>query len=269
MILRIGTALVLIPIVLAVLFYAPLWLFLLVVDLFLLAGLWEFNKLAAAGGGELYRIVYPAVLLMPWAWRLGAERFLMLFVAVVLVTLVHAVVSARDVRLGFPSASSNVLALTYLGLPFALLADFHPRAIAGAYEMTRALGLLQIFAIVWMSDGGAYFVGKAVGRHRVSKVISPNKTAEGYAAAVVCGVLGGWISGMLWLAEEPLYFHLLAGLIVSVAAILGDLFESLLKRGAGIKDTSSWIPGHGGVLDRVDSLLFAVPTYYLLKGFLS
>jgi len=136
---------------------------------------------------------------------------------------------------------------------------------------------------VWAGDIFAYFVGKSLGRHRMSPEVSPQKTWEGAVASVVASVVVGtlWIQqapaissallriglidrrdGMFGLEQPPLWPIVLLSVAVNIAAQLGDLVESLIKRGAGVKDSGTILPGHGGMLDRIDAMLFAVPVVW-------
>ena len=131
----------------------------------------------------------------------------------------------------------------------------------------RTLGagpLLGIFAVVWMADIAAYFSVKAFGKHKLAPSISPGKTLEGAAGAVVGVVIYGIVLRQLYsieLMSLPMWILTLIG--VTVVSIVGDLYESLLKRKAGIKDSSNILPGHGGVLDRIDSLTSTLPVVAL------
>lgn len=132
-----------------------------------------------------------------------------------------------------------------------------------AMVQLRALGpapLLGIFAVVWMADIAAYFSGRAFGRHKLAPSISPGKTWEGAAGAAVGVVIYGLVVRQIFALEFlPLPAWVAALLVVTAVSIVGDLFESLLKRKAGIKDSSNILPGHGGVLDRIDSLTSTLP----------
>jgi phosphatidate cytidylyltransferase len=125
--------------------------------------------------------------------------------------------------------------------------------------------LLALFA-TFATDTAAYFVGKAIGERRLARHISPGKTVEGTAGGLICGALAvialNWLLGLRIEADQVLGLALLLPLV----AVIGDLGESLLKRGAGVKDASGLVPGHGGFLDRLDSILFCVPLlyYYIL-----
>ncbi len=139
---------------------------------------------------------------------------------------------------------------------------------AGLEPHVGAVNALVVLLMVWGYDAGAYFVGKSLGRHKAFPNVSPNKTWEGVAGGFVLAVLGGVVGATIspiWreLAYWSGFFHLvIAGVLVGCAAQLGDLFASKLKRAAGVKDTGTFLPGHGGTIDRIDGLLFALPVFY-------
>lgn len=147
--------------------------------------------------------------------------------------------------------------------------------LAGHYANvpTGALVLLLPLLLTWASDIGAYAVGRTIGRHKLIPTVSPGKSVEGAIGGLVASILVSWlyIAALLHPATSlglrgGVGGALLFGAIISAVAQLGDLTESLLKREAGVKDSSTLIPGHGGVLDRVDSLLFVLPVAYVLLG---
>jgi phosphatidate cytidylyltransferase len=120
--------------------------------------------------------------------------------------------------------------------------------------------VLLLFAIIWIGDSAAFYVGRALGRHSLAAKVSPKKTIEGSAAgligSVVAGVIGAFFLGESWLQVAGI------SAATAIAGQVGDLAESVLKRSAGVKDSSSILPGHGGILDRLDSLFFAAPVFY-------
>ncbi|SIN76481.1 phosphatidate cytidylyltransferase [Sulfurivirga caldicuralii] len=127
--------------------------------------------------------------------------------------------------------------------------------------------VLWWMVLVWLADSGAYFAGRALGRRKLAPAISPGKTWEGVIGGATAALLGAWL-GAWWLAQKgvPDFFNgpfFWLGLIAAFS-VIGDLFESVLKRWAGMKDSSQLIPGHGGVLDRIDSLLFALPWMWVV-----
>ena len=153
-------------------------------------------------------------------------------------------------------AAASLFPLFYLGLPIgALIAIRETRG-------REALFLLMLTVIV--SDTAQYYTGRMFGRRLLAPAISPKKTIEGAAGGFVFGTLLLAAVGSWWLPAVPLPIRVALGAAVVALGIVGDLFESMLKRSAGVKDSSALIPGHGGVLDRIDALLFAAPVYYVV-----
>jgi phosphatidate cytidylyltransferase len=126
----------------------------------------------------------------------------------------------------------------------------------------EALFLLMLTVMV--SDTAQYYSGRAFGTRPLAPAISPKKTIEGAIGGFVIGTAFFVAVGSWWLAAVPLPLRIALGLMLVALGIAGDLFESMLKRSAGVKDSSALIPGHGGVLDRIDALLFAAPVYYIV-----
>ena len=149
------------------------------------------------------------------------------------------------------------LALAYVALPFAMLiqipfidGEYHPKII------------LSVFVLIWISDTFAYLVGSTIGKTKLYKKVSPNKTVEGALGGLVAALIGGYIIS-LHLTNIALIHWIIIAFIVFGFGLLGDLIESKFKREAGIKDSSNFIPGHGGFLDRLDSIIFAAPFVYV------
>jgi phosphatidate cytidylyltransferase len=159
----------------------------------------------------------------------------------------------------------GMLAVAYVGLLLSLVVQL--RALGG--HVTGMMNLLALIAVVKAADIGAYTVGRLFGRHKMAPVLSPGKTIEGAIGAFVFACLAAYLAFTylpVWLEcnqpKQPLGW-LLYGLVVGAAGMLGDLAESLLKRDLGSKDSSTWMPGFGGVLDLIDSIIFAAPVAYL------
>ncbi len=127
--------------------------------------------------------------------------------------------------------------------------------------------IIILFASIWICDTAAYFGGRAFGKHKLAPSASPNKTVEGGIFGLVFGIISFWGFSSIWLPDLPVHYALTAGLIVGVFGQLGDLVESRFKRDAGVKDTSTLLPGHGGILDRFDSLIFVSPFLWALFQF--
>ena len=128
--------------------------------------------------------------------------------------------------------------------------------------------LIIVSTITACSDSGAYFIGRAIGKHKLCPHISPNKTIEGALGGIVAGILGAILFAFLLLPDIYWLFLVFSSLLIAVVGIAGDLTESIVKRGTGTKDSGKCLAGHGGILDRVDSLLFAGPVLYYLIIFL-
>jgi phosphatidate cytidylyltransferase len=153
------------------------------------------------------------------------------------------------------TVSASLFPMIYVGLPIGALVAV--RRFAGA----SALFLLMLTVMV--SDTAQYYTGRAFGRRKLAPAISPNKTVEGALGGFVFGTGLFVAAGAWWVPGMPIALRAGLGLAIVALGIAGDLFESMLKRSAGVKDSSALIPGHGGVLDRIDALLFAAPVYYI------
>ncbi|HEY4304751.1 MAG TPA: phosphatidate cytidylyltransferase, partial [Gemmatimonadaceae bacterium] len=206
---------------------------------------------------------------------------------VVLVALLAMSIWMRGVD-GKPlsAAATTAFGAAYIGgtLSFAYAIRYHdyafapaPLAIAGHTFDVPSGGLLLLLPLLatWASDTGAYAFGRLFGKHKLIPSVSPGKTVEGALGGLLASMLLAWLYGNFLLRPTAhLGFRwypagvLLFGAVVSVAAQIGDLAESLLKREAGVKDSSSIIPGHGGILDRCDSLFFVLPISYVVLGWL-
>jgi phosphatidate cytidylyltransferase len=155
-----------------------------------------------------------------------------------------------------PQIAAAVLPILYIGLPIGALVSIR--------EMRGPECVFLLMLTVMVSDTAQYYTGRLFGRRPLAPAISPKKTIEGAIGGFVFGTLVLAGVGHWWLASVPIVIRLVLGAAIVALGIAGDLFESMLKRSAGVKDSSSLIPGHGGVLDRIDALLFAAPVYYVV-----
>ena len=286
---RIATAVVLIPIVLVLILRAPVSVLAVVAGAVALLSIHEFLKLTEAYGVQPLRLltyIFAIVFFLFLAFNVGNEKPL-LSTAVFVYCLGFAAAIApfifltramrnEDLSSGFPAAAASVFAFTYIALPLGMLVQLRQQW-AGAFY------LLYLLLVVWAGDIFAYFVGKAIGRHRMAPRISPKKTWEGAAASLAASLVVGWLlfqyaqpvssallraglikrrDGIFGLEQPAMGPILLLTVVVNIAAQLGDLVESLIKRGAGVKDSGGILPGHGGMLDRIDALLFAAPVLW-------
>ena len=165
----------------------------------------------------------------------------------------------------FDATMSTYFPVLFVGLPFAFVVGL--RVIPGTDGPDL---LLLAMLCVTLSDTGAYYVGSALGSHSLAPVVSPKKSWEGVAGGVLGSIIGALIGHFWFFQRLPLAHALVLGVLLCAAGIAGDLAESMLKRSAGVKDSSTLLPGHGGVLDRMDSLLVAAPVlYYYWRLFLA
>ncbi len=259
------------------------WLFVLVLVLALAAAHELVTMFAAAGYGPMRSVIYGGTLLVvasnaiPLFWlRMAddqpAEQLswpLLAFALCLLAALVGEMTRYRQPGGVIANVALALFAVAYVGVLASFVLQL--RMLAG--PVTGLVTLIALIVVVKLGDVGAYTVGRLVGRHKMSPLLSPGKTMEGAVGGLAFACLGSWWSFTylpLWLAcnrSEQALNWLLFGLVVGAAGILGDLAESLLKRDLGCKDSSHWMPGFGGVLDLLDSILFAAPVAYLCALF--
>ncbi|MDP6921654.1 MAG: phosphatidate cytidylyltransferase [Lutibacter sp.] len=156
------------------------------------------------------------------------------------------------------------LSIFYIVIPFSLMVRIPFLNASFAYVNTTILG---VFILIWTNDSFAFFVGKNLGKHKLLERVSPNKTIEGFIGGMVFTFIAGFILATQFNTYPLIQWLVIAG-IVSVFGVLGDLIESVFKRQAGIKDSSNYIPGHGGFLDRFDSVIFAAPFIFIYLQFI-
>jgi phosphatidate cytidylyltransferase len=290
---RIATAVVLIPVVLFLVLKAPLYLLAVVAGAVALLAVAEFLKLTTHYGVQ--PIVQPTyayvALFFVFVIVASTNRTPLVVATAVIYGLALATALApflfltiamrrSNLTTGYPAAAASVFAFAYVAIPMALLVEIRQ-------QPAGAIWVIYTLLAVWAGDIFAYFVGKALGRHRMSPEISPKKTWEGAFASILASVLIGtlWFQhapgissallrigligrrdGIFGLEQPQLWPIIVLSAAVNLAAQLGDLVESLIKRGAGVKDSGSILPGHGGMLDRIDAMLFAVPVVWAYRA---
>mgnify|MGYP001558110772 CR=1 FL=1 len=264
---RILTAILLIPLLVAALFYLPtLWIAVLF-GIFVAAAAWEWAALA--GISELPgRLVFMLILLAFGAIGVLGVLNLPSFIWPLLVVpalwwlwmLVELFVR-KDVHRGmFASAPSRIAGGFLVLIPVWVAAVY-----LHATDMNHPRTILFLFVLVWTADTAAYFAGSFFGKTKLAPQISPGKTREGVAGGLIAVVLLAWVCGtMLWKYEGvKLMVWIGLSAVTALFSVVGDLAESKLKRIAGVKDSGSLLPGHGGVLDRIDALTAAAPMFVL------
>jgi phosphatidate cytidylyltransferase len=286
---RIATAVVLIPLVLFLVLKAPLYVLALVAGAVALLAVAEFLKLATHYGVQpigqptsAYVTIFFVFVIVastnrtPLAVATAVIYGLALATALAPFLFLTIAMRRADLSSGYPAAAASVFAFAYIAIPMALLVEIRQQPAGAIWTIYTLLA-------VWAGDIFAYFVGKSLGRHRMSPEISPKKTWEGAVASIAASMIIGtlWMQhapaissallrtglidrrdGMFGLEQPQLWPIILLSAVVNIAAQLGDLVESLIKRGAGVKDSGTILPGHGGMLDRIDAMLFAVPVVW-------
>jgi phosphatidate cytidylyltransferase len=186
-------------------------------------------------------------------------------VALTIITFTVALSSFDNLRDAFGSVSATVFGVVYVALlPGCLIGvRMLPDAIGNVAAPHLASRLLTMFfAFVMLTDTGAYYVGRSIGRHKLAPRISPGKTVEGAVGGFVAAVLAGFLCKLTFFPEIPITHALALGAAIGLVGQVGDLAESMLKRAADVKDSGTLLPGHGGMLDRIDSILFCAPLLY-------
>jgi phosphatidate cytidylyltransferase len=255
------------PLVLAAIVFLPAWVFLSVLGAILVGAADELIRMARSAGHPAQRLAAPLLVavVLAAAWLAGPVGLVAAVAGVLLITPVLQMRHADSPDGGLSGSAVSAFAVLYLGVTGAC---FGWLRTVPTDEMGWRLVVLFMVTI-WLGDSGAYYVGRQLGRHKMSPRVSPNKTWEGLAGGTVATLLGA--TAVAHLLQIDLGWTQLLGmaLIIAVAAPVGDLVESLLKRDTGVKDSSGLLPGHGGLLDRTDSLLFAAPPvlgFLLLTG---
>jgi phosphatidate cytidylyltransferase len=264
---RVASGVVLVAIAVAVVWFAPPFLFFIVAETLLVLAFVEYARLAAACGVPVPLVpagaatISASLGIMPFHWlgeRLAGTATVLdaVLMAGFVVLSAIALTTWRGEREALGRVAAATFPMLYLGLPIGAMIALR------AWRGPEALFLLLLTIMV--SDTAQYYSGRTFGRRLLAPAISPKKTVEGAVGGFVCGALVLAIAGAWWLPTLAIGFRALLGTAIVALGITGDLFESMLKRSAGVKDASALIPGHGGVLDRIDALLFAAPVYYIV-----
>ena len=251
---RVLSALALLPIVFGTIWFFPPIATLVLAVLALVGAGVEYLGLTRAFGA----VVPGPLVVVAVAVAAAAVAYDVTLVGLAATTLVLSIVSLATARRGrelLLDVAASLLPLIYLGVPIGILVQL---------RITEGSGVvLLLLATIMVSDTAQYYGGRWLGRFQLAPAISPGKTIEGAWFGLAAGALFmGWVGPMVVSGVEPMTSASVGVMLVALG-IAGDLFESQLKRGAGLKDASGLIPGHGGVLDRIDSLLFAAPGFYL------
>ena len=251
---RAGTALVLIPLVVWTVLFSPAWAFLALCSLIGMVAFLEFDGIAAAHG--IARAGWPAMILGV-GFLLVPERHVLAAVVLAALALMTLALRLSDLAGAMASAATGALGIVYI---------FGAWRCASGLRAINPHWLMVALLVSWVGDTAALYVGRAFGRHTLAPRVSPAKTWEGSAGSVAGAMLAAGVYAHYFIAA-PLWEVLAIAASANVAGQIGDLAESAFKRGADIKDSGTWLPGHGGWLDRIDSCLFSIPvTYGIFKA---
>ncbi len=254
---RVATAAVLIPLFVWVILFAPFEAFrgaLVVVGAFAYV---EFHRLALAtmairGGNDTWIGVAAGTVLL-YAPEPG------LIAILIGVGAMAMALRSTELKDALPAAAALLLGVLYI---------FGAWRAAAEIRLISRHWLMLAMLLAWVGDTFAYYTGKAIGRHKLAPRVSPAKTWEGSAGSVAGSMLAGWVYAHYLIPSAPVWLVLTVSASGNIAGQVGDLCESAFKRGAGVKDSGTLLPGHGGWLDRIDSSLFTLPVFYACLRFL-
>ena len=263
---RILTAAVLIPLVILLLFRAPFWAVTLATGTVAILACWEYLALAYATGAQTPRWLLLIAVAALFAINFFRPEMLMAGFSALAFVMFVVIAFRSPLERVLVDTSASVFGLLYIGLALVTI------PLIWAQEHGPSL-LLLLFCVVWAGDSVALYVGRSFGKRKLSPKLSPNKTWEGSIASIGGSLLATLLlmgiaelmarHSLTGLSYEGSWQHwLVLAVVLNVAAQLGDLVESALKRGANVKDSGSLLPGHGGVLDRIDALLLAAPVLW-------
>lgn len=261
--------------------------FFILFSFFAVCGVIEYNRMTCISRKRPFRVAIDACAVV-WLFVMGyfiANGKYTLVVWVPLIAYIFYILTRSlfsDEGNELQAIGNSLFPLVYIGLPFFLasLISFHPipfsltalnsfHPIPFPDSLFSGIRVLSVFIIVWGNDTGAYITGSLLGKTPLFPRLSPHKTVEGFYGGIVTSMVLGVL--MIYFFPNEFGYHsvgtmLWYGILIGILADLGDLFESMLKRRAGVKDSGSLIPGHGGVLDRIDSFLFAIAGSFIVTA---
>ena len=280
---RILTALVGLPILLYTVWSQSPYFFVALTAIAIVIALGEFYSLAAKAGCKPQPLPgYAAALVVIASFVFEEPALTVAAVAVLsIASLAAAVFRPEDLKASLVSVSATVFGVIYVALlasclvgvrmmpDSALLTYWGHDVLHPSIPHLASKLLTTFFAIVMLTDTGAYYTGRSIGRHKLAPRVSPGKTIEGAIGGFVMAVVVGFLCKLVFFHEIPAAHALALGAVLGVIGQVGDLAESMLKRGSSVKDSGNLLPGHGGMLDRVDSILFCAPVLYYYSRLLA
>jgi phosphatidate cytidylyltransferase len=257
---RLLTAAVLAPLLWVVIKLAAPWIFVAIAVVLILAACLECYRMLRGAGAEPIvglGLALTAALLVSFALADPRLPPVSVLTLAVLATVATAMACRATPRSMLDAVGATLFPVLLLGATLGHLLALRRRPEPDGTDV-----VLLLFLCVILGDTAAYYVGSAIGRHRMAPTISPGKSWEGFAGAIVGSVLAALVAHLWFYQRLPLGHAIALGVILGLAGVTGDLAESMVKRACGVKDSSGALPGHGGWLDRTDSLLFAAPILY-------
>ncbi|MEO5822432.1 MAG: phosphatidate cytidylyltransferase [Vicinamibacteraceae bacterium] len=252
---RVLSALVLLPAVLGIAWYLPPIYTTIMLGIIVALAFDEYARMARLGSDGYPRVIAGAATLAAYVGVWAGVPLALVFAPALLVGAAAAVGRGRPDEDAMRLAAVTLFPLLYIAVPLGMAASLHTDR--------GPLALMVPFLVVVASDSAQYYGGRTLGRRPLAPRISPKKTVEGAISGVLVAAVATPFVARIVTPEAPLPLLVLLGVMLAILGIMGDLFESLLKRASGLKDSSSLIPGHGGILDRIDALLFVFPAYVL------
>jgi phosphatidate cytidylyltransferase len=256
------TGLILAPLLVVVILFGSEKLFAALVIVFILGGVWEYNHMVFGDGfikEKIQGLIFAAVI--PLFVISGNNQYLSAVLASsVLIVFIIFILSIKESNFDFLSVAKVIFGIMYI--PF-LMSYF----ISLRMMEKGAVWIIFVLILAFIGDIAALYAGKYFGKHKLAPLVSPGKTVEGLAGLVVCSTVACLIFSYYFLPEISLWKIAILAFVGSIIGQLGDLCESAIKRTYGLKDASSLLPGHGGILDRLDCLLFITPFVYYYRIF--
>ena len=258
---RIISSIVSLPILLAIIYFGTPFHFFLLLEFAIFIGLYEFYRMIEKGGLGCYK----------WA---GIILGILLSAAIFKGTYINLVIAASVIilfiiRIFEGNTSDNTFSYvsnTIFGIVYVSFLMSYLGVIRASGDNGREL-IFFVLLITWMGDTTAYYGGKGFGKHKLAPAISPKKTVEGAIIGLIGSIVGAIIAKS-WFLDISILNAIAAGILIGVFGQFGDLSESIIKRNLQVKDSGGIIPGHGGILDRVDSLLFSAPVFYYYYSYI-